>query len=88
MGRQYPAGEAVVINLVPLRHFLKDGALVEAVQFRDNLTEAEAAAIRRWITVGEGSVEPAPDDWVVRDSAGVFTICTPDVFVRDYEPDA
>lgn len=75
-----------MIHLVPLRHFLKDGVLVEAVQFRGNLTENEAAAIRRWITVGEGSVEPAPDDWVVRDSAGVFTVCTPDVFARDYEP--
>lgn len=75
-----------MINLVPLRHYKNNGALVEAAQFRDNLTEAEVIAFRRWISVGGGSVEPDPGDWVVRDSDGVYTTCAPDDFERTYEP--
>ncbi|WP_280389299.1 hypothetical protein [Nocardia wallacei] len=75
-----------MLNLVPLRHYLKDGALVEAVQYRGNLTEAEAAAIHRWIEVGGGTVEPTADDWVIRDNTGEFVICKPDMFEQEYEP--
>lgn len=76
-----------------VQKYRKKPVVIEAIQFRANLSEIEdfcgGDAEFRYgqlvVATLEGALRASPLDWIIKGVNGEFYLCKPDIFEKTYE---